>query len=153
MNDLYCLPDRFVKHTYFEPNTGHWLWTASLIRGYGQFRVNHRPAYAHRYAYEHLVGPVPEGLELDHLCRVRRCVNPDHLQPVTHRQNVLRGDSPTADNAVKTHCPTGHPYDEANTYRRDDGHRKCRACNRRMSAAAYARRRQFLEPRQESTNE
>ena len=89
-----------------------WLWTAARDhRGYGEFRVElppARPAKAHRFAYETLIGPIPDGLELDHLCRVRNCVNPEHLEPVTGRVNTLRGESPAAQNARKTHCVRGH---------------------------------------------
>lgn len=83
------------------------------------------PAY--RFAYEFLVGPIPDGLELDHLCRVRLCVNPAHLEPVTHAENNKRAG------VAKTHCKWGHPYNEANTYRRRDrpGNRQCRVCARR----------------------
>jgi HNH endonuclease len=68
-----------------------WLWTAATNYGYGVFRIDRRSIYAHRYAYELLVGPIPDGLQLDHLCRVPPCVNPTHLEPVTHRENILRG--------------------------------------------------------------
>jgi HNH endonuclease len=91
--------------------------------------------------YRLLVGPVPEGLELDHLCRNRACVNPAHLEPVSHRENVLRGASFAAINAVKTHCiHDGHPFDDVNTIVRPEGRRGCRAC---MNAAQrrYQRRK------------
>lgn len=100
--------------------------------GYG--RVNHagKPGQlAYRVAYQLLVDPVPDGLHLDHLCRVRECVNPAHLEPVTCQENLLR--SPLTfqgRNARKTHCPQGHRYDEANTYVDGSGGRRCRACRR-----------------------
>lgn len=104
-----------------------WLWTgAKTTNGYGAFDKR----VAHRWLYERVVGPVPEGLQLDHLCRVRHCVNPAHLEPVTQRENLYRGNTIPALNAAKTHCPTGHPYDEANTYRTPAGYRQCRACAR-----------------------
>jgi len=109
-----------------------WLWTASTVYGYGQFKPvsRQRPHRAHRWAYEYLIGPVPVGLELDHLCRVRRCVRPSHLEPVTTRENLLRGETITARNAAVTSCPAGHPYDEKNTYRWPrTGVRHCRACD------------------------
>jgi hypothetical protein len=104
-----------------------WLWTATLNnQGYGEFGSL---GLAHRFAYELLVGPIPEGLTLDHLCRQPACVRPDHLEPVTHRENVRRGEGWSGRNARKTHCPQGHAYDEANT-RWYHNQRNCRACDR-----------------------
>ena len=107
-----------------------WVWTAFINEcGYGQFGDGET---AHLWLWRHLVGPVPAGLELDHLCRNRVCVNPDHLQPVPKRVNWLRGFNPMAKNARKTHCPRGHAYDGANVliYTRPSGQtsRYCRAC-------------------------
>lgn len=103
------LRQRFLDKIEIDPVTGCWLWTRYIDRsGYGRF---HRPTgspLAHRYAYEEFVGPVPEGMQLDHLCRVRRCVNPEHLEPVTPRENYARGNSFAAVNARKTHCDNGH---------------------------------------------
>lgn len=84
----------------------------------------------HRVMYEALVGPVPEGLVIDHLCRVRHCVNPEHLEPVTRKENLRRGRNHNRD---KTHCLKGHPFDEENTYQRSSGRRGCRACQRSWS--------------------
>lgn len=95
-------------------------------------------ALAHRFAYEDIVGPILEGLTIDHLCRVRHCVNPAHLEPVTHLENVRRGNG-GLNQLAKTHCPKGHPYDEENTYRlpsRPSG-RYCRACRRERNRAQY----------------
>jgi hypothetical protein len=105
-----------------------WLWTGNRNpNGYGRFG---KPVqYAHRVAYEAMVGPIPDGLTLDHLCRIRHCVNPAHLEPVTAAVNTMRGTSPTVANTKKTHCPAGHPYDERNTAVRG-GKRACRECNR-----------------------
>jgi hypothetical protein len=125
---------RFTAKVSLDLDSGCWLWTASKSGGYGQFMPGPRgtrPTRAYVVAYEHFVGPIPLGLELDHLCRTRACCNPAHLEPVTHRENVLRGESPHAANARKTHCVNGHPFDERNTYRRKDkenGRRQCRAC-------------------------
>jgi hypothetical protein len=82
--------------------------------------------------WEHLVGPVPDGLELDHLCRNPGCVNPDHLEPVTHKENMLRGFNPSATNARKTHCHKGHFFDAENTYIATTGARRCRTCLREL---------------------
>lgn len=109
-----------------------WLWTACLnSAGYGQFWVKDRIVYAHRIAYELLVGPIPVGLELDHLCRSPACVNPAHLEPVTHKENIQRGhvQNNGAHNKNKTHCPEGHPYSKKNTYVMKNGGRMCRACH------------------------
>jgi hypothetical protein len=80
---------------------------------------------AHRLSYEHHVGPIPDGLQIDHTCRNRKCVNPEHLEPVTNAENTTRQDHAER---RKTHCPKGHPYDEANTYVDPSGARRCRAC-------------------------
>ncbi|MFE6683954.1 HNH endonuclease signature motif containing protein [Streptomyces sp. NPDC057729] len=109
-----------------------WTWTAGLNnRGYGGFKANGAVIGAHRWSYEQLLGEIPAGLELDHLCRNRACVRPDHTEPVTHRVNTLRSTAPTARNARATHCPHGHPYNDANTYRTPAGYRRCRACRRK----------------------
>ena len=106
-----------------------WLWTgAQRGKGYGAFKVDRRMVRAHRFAYELLVGPIAEGLDLDHLCRVRHCVRPSHMEPVTPQVNILRGVGTSALNAKKTHCPLGHPYDATNTYHDPRGKRYCRAC-------------------------
>lgn len=108
---------------------GCWRWTDDIKpSGYGQMSVDGRLIYAHRLAYELLVGPIPEGLTIDHLCRVRACVNPSHLEPVTIGENVLRSDSFTAVNARKTHCLRGHAFDETNTVVTSQGYRDCLTC-------------------------
>lgn len=122
---------RFWSKVDFDGPDGCWLWRATLdTAGYGRFRAAEARSMvsAHRRAYMRLVGPIPEGLVLDHLCRVRNCVNPAHLEPVTHEENCRRGENAQRD---KTHCPQGHPYDEANTYiYPSDGRRACRRCHR-----------------------
>lgn len=120
---------RFISKVEASPG-GCWTWAASVKpAGYGQFRHRRATCYAHRVSYEHFVGPIPDGLEIDHLCRNRLCVNPLHLEPVTRRENTLRAPTVSALNATKTHCPHGHPYDEANTCHSGGG-RYCRACAR-----------------------
>lgn len=106
---------------------GCWIWRAARnAQGYGVCWNGRSTQLAHRWVYEQIVGPIPDGLELDHLCRVRACVNPDHLEPVTHAENVRR--SPSA-NAAKERCPQGHDYSDENTYEWR-GRRQCRTCSR-----------------------
>ena len=122
-----------------------WEWTASKVYGYGQFGIAHQKhARAHRFAYELLVGPIPEGLELDHLCRNRACVNPDHLEPVTTRVNLLRGATVTARKAGQTHCIHGHEFTPDNTFIRKNGCRTCLTCRRALDRVRGARRRAAL---------
>ena len=100
--------------------------TISLIRDGIQ-----RCLYAHRVSYEFFVGPIPDGMEVDHLCRNRACVNPEHFEIVTSAVNTLRGFGPTAENARRTHCKQGHTYDDLNTYFDKRGRRYCRECKRK----------------------
>lgn len=138
----------------YRPDLGPcWLWTAGTNglterNGYGRIWVVDRDVLAHRWSYEALVGPIPEGLELDHLCRVHLCVRPSHLEPVTTRVNNLRGTSVAAVNALKTHCPQGHELVLKPGYAR----RECPICvaeaKRKWDQAHhedYAERRRALE--------
>jgi hypothetical protein len=120
-----------------------WTWQACLVGGgYGWFaRKGDGSKLAHRWTWETLVGPIPDGLDLDHLCRNRACVNPDHLEPVTRRENLLRGATRTAAAAAATHCPANHPYDEANTGYQNGGDRYCRVCKRARMREYYQRKR------------
>lgn len=137
-----CGPDGI--HSLTSANLGPcWLWTSlTCAKGYGRFKVSDRHRQAHRLAYEWLAGPIPEGRELDHLCRVRNCVNPGHLEPIAHSENVARGAS-GAHWAAKTHCPSGHPYDGENV-RVYGGKRNCLICRRkqdRLRAREYRLRK------------
>lgn len=115
-----------------------WLWVAGRSHnGYGSFWADGRSHAAHRWVYEELHGHLPAEIVLDHLCRTPSCVRPDHLDPVTDRVNILRGEAPTAMNARKTRCDHGHLFTEANTSWRKSGSRRCRTCR----AAECKRRR------------
>ena len=132
----------FVPVSDTRPTTGFvvqengcWEWVGYTIHGYGlmgKYPHSKKNTRAHRYYYELEYGPIPEGLDLDHLCRNRKCVRPDHLEPVTRRENVLRGVGPTAVHARKTHCPQGHAYTADNTHRYM-GKRYCMTCSRYRS--------------------
>lgn len=135
------LRERLLSRAIINWETGCWEWAGAKNRdGYGRIGTDAKSRWTstHRVAYELIEGPISEGLHLDHLCRNRACCNPAHLEPVTCKENILRGDSPTALNAVKSHCDAGHEFTLSNTYLRSNGHRGCRACN----AAAVARYRQ-----------
>lgn len=120
---------RFWAKVVIDPS-GCLLWAAAASgRGYGRFGHGGRQVQAHRFAYTALVGPIGDGLVMDHLCRNRACVRPDHLEPVTNRENLLRGEGPSAVAAARTHCVHGHPFDEANTWLDKKGKRRCRSCD------------------------
>jgi len=127
-------PGRFwVK---VDKTDGCWLWTGCMTKpagknGYGQIRLDGRMQVAHRIAYELLVGPIPDGLDLDHLCRTRLCVNPAHLEPVTPYENLRRGESPAARHMRKTHCNRGHELAGDNLCIVNGGKsRRCKRCKR-----------------------
>lgn len=129
MNDAR-LPERFWAKVSVDQQSECWVWTgAHTACGYGNFKVNGKAQRAHRISYQALVGSIPEGLDMDHLCRRRDCVNPAHMEPVTRRTNTLRGVGWCAQQVVKTHCVNGHPFDEVNTYHTRNGRRACRRCN------------------------
>lgn len=113
-----------------------WQWRAGSNGRYGQFKEDGVGVLAHRWAYEHWVGPIPDGLHIDHYrypqdgCIGTLCVNPEHLRPATPRENILRGDSPVAWNAAQIYCPQAHPYAGDNLRIKRSGARACRACAR-----------------------
>lgn len=118
-----------------------WLWTGALNKGYGAFSIKNKAKQAHRLAYQFVKGQIPEGLELDHLCKTKHCVNPSHLEPVTHKVNIQRADSYWT---TKTHCPKGHEYSPENTGVNSKGSRWCRACHRVISNQARNNRVRVL---------
>jgi hypothetical protein len=145
--------ERFWAKVDKDDGTGCWLYTGRPnSRGYGWFTIGAHGVLVHRLAYELLVGPIPEGMTLDHVkergCTSRLCVKavadehgPAHLEPVTNAENVLRGDGWGARNARKTHCPKGHPYSGANLRISPKGYRVCRECERRPGRVRIWRKR------------
>jgi hypothetical protein len=122
---------RILARTEIKDPSGCWIWKGRKNGGYGRMVSKGKNKYVYRFVYEHVVGKVPEGLELDHeVCSNKACINPLHLTPVTHRENVLRGVSPAAQHAKKTHCPQGHEYSGSNLYIMPNGGRVCRTCTR-----------------------
>lgn len=129
--------------SYVKRTDSCWIWIGYRTRdGYGRFKAGGRTFQAYRWIYEKLVGPIPEGLQIDHVCHTedpecaggwscphRACVNPDHMEPVTRKENTLRGRSFSAENATKTHCKRGHPYGES-PYVDSFGSRHCSECRR-----------------------
>ena len=130
--------ERFDAKVSINEETGCWEWTgADNGVGYGKFYpTTNKGVYAHRYSYERHRGPIPEGLELDHLCQNPACVNPEHLEAVTHQVNMSRSKA-----ASKTHCNYGHERTPENTYVRKNGRKWCAACYRVKSNAAYHRKK------------
>lgn len=131
------IKERIAESVQVNPNTGCWIWQKSKSRnGYGKMFVGskrdgtNRLGEAHRVAYEAYRGPIPAGLECDHLCRRRDCVNPDHIELVTHMENMLRGNTLVALGAYRKRCRRGHPLAGDNLVVERNGTRRCRACRR-----------------------
>ncbi len=127
---------------YIEEARGYvtpcWIWQRAVDqRGYGHVHTRVKTTGAHRVVYEQHRGPIPDGLVLDHLCRVPACVNPDHLEPVDTRTNILRGSAPNIVLSRANKCKRGHEYTPENTYYRRNGTRTCRACERRWKNEKY----------------
>lgn len=121
---------------YVIQENGCWDWVALDPEGYGRWSQRRGTKMAHRRIYELLRGPIPKGLTIDHLCRNRACCNPDHLEPVTFLENVMRGHGPAAQNARKTHCPQGHPYNAIRVDGKLRG-RRCSVCEVASSRERY----------------
>jgi hypothetical protein len=144
---LRDLPEVVRAKIRVERETGCWLWLgAKNHKGYGILCVARKRVKAHRATYEALRGPIPPALQPDHLCRVRACVNPWHCEPVTRRENILRGVSFVALNARKTHCIRGHEFTVDNIMPMPGGGRRCRACHRSHRARWKKRRRASIAP-------
>lgn len=134
--------DRFISKIRFT-NTC-WEWEGHVQPdGYGTFAIMSKKVPAHRISYLEFVGEIPEGLVLDHLCRNRRCVNPNHLEAVTQQVNLMRGQTMNVLNKDKTHCPKGHEYTDDNTYVRKNGWRDCKTC-KRIAVNRYAAKQRSL---------
>lgn len=128
-----------------DPESGHWYWTGHVNKttGYGMVSIAGRPTGAHRAVYELLVGPIPKGMEPDHVCRVRDCVNVldvNHIEVVTRAENQRRA---CAANRRDCCAKEGHPFDEENTYYRPGGGRTCRACKNANTRKAYRQQREL----------
>ena len=134
---IRTLDETFEKHTYRDPNCGCWFWTACLDEsGYGRLGTKlYKERGAHRVSYLHFRGAIPNGLQIDHLCKIKSCVNPWHLEVVTQQENIKRSSRPkdTHRNGRKTHCSKGHPFNVENTWHEKSGgsiKRHCKECNR-----------------------
>ena len=140
---LEQLPQRVLSKLKLS-SSGCWLWTSNIINsGYGTLTTgsrrdcSRRTELIHRFVYEQLVGKIPPGMQIDHICEIKHCVNPKHLRLVTHRFNTLRSDTISGLNSRKTHCPRGHSYDLI----KNNGQRSCSICHRNEERERAARKR------------
>lgn len=141
--------ERLLSKCIKSADDGCWEWQAAKTKqGYGQFYFNGQMMGAHRASYWLHRGPVPSGLVIDHLCRNTSCINPSHLEIVTIKENILRGDNPVARNARKTHCKRGHLFDENNTLFNKRGGRSCKACIRDWDTTTEQREKRKLWARE-----
>jgi len=128
--------DRLLERRVFQGEC--WIYTGSTSRGYGMLSIADRLRPVHRVSYEIFVGPIPDGLQLDHLCRQRACFNPAHLEPVTQAENIARGQSWSAVSVRTGVCIRGHALTDDNVYLRRDGGRQCRECRRSRDRRRWA---------------
>lgn len=129
--------DRLLARIIID-DAGCWLWQGPLkAKGYATIWVDGASRWVHRVSYAEFVGPIPDGLQLDHLCRVHNCLNPEHLEPVTAAENTRRG---LASRGFETHCRAGHEYTETSSYLNAYGRRQCRTCQARRQTEKYQRR-------------
>ena len=148
------LRKRILRNICINPKTQCWEWTKSRFSstGYGRISIRYKSWCAHVISYKLFVGEVPAGLELDHLCRIRHCVNPNHLEPVTRKENVIRGINPASKNYHKTACIRGHVLEKENLIIDSQGHRQCRICRLANGRKWYARNAEQQRERSRKTN-
>jgi len=136
---------RIQDRITIDANTGCWTWSGPIQpNGYAMMSVGRSRRYVHRLAFETWIGPIPRGLDIDHLCRNRACCNPQHLEPVARAENINRGNGPNVLarlNGNKTHCANGHEFTSDNTRMRPSGGRRCRTCARDESRAKRSKLR------------
>lgn len=134
-DNLHLMIRMKIRAKTIVDDNGCWLWTGTdKGKGYCQMRIAGRFLSVHRASYEAWIGPIPEGMQIDHLCRVRRCCNPAHLEPVTSQENVRRSRAAVP---RRTACKNGHQWDDENTRINKYGHRECRTCDRLKHRLAW----------------